>query len=303
MQRRHRAPGRRSGRLVRSTPGFEPVSAERCGHAADVRGHAGGAAACSGAPGWGPRGGCRPGAPQPPLLPGLPTHPPPPPPFTHWLPRHPILRDWPASWYHSLLLRRVCTSNTACKTPQWRVGGICGSCRRLSGRSPAGGGCGGCRPNKGRRGRLWLPQGFVCLMQISSRDEDFLIDTLALRAHIGAPAAPRLRRLPGEASLRAPPPALLPPRCMLFDSGKEARGETGPQPPHQRFHVRRRQRVERRVCGSRHRQGPPRRGPRHPVRRSPNSRAHTHAQHSISWARSPTLLARMTGQQERMAGS
>jgi len=27
-------------------------------------------------------------------------------------------------------------------------------------------------------------QGFVCLMQISTRSEDFIVDTLALRSHI-----------------------------------------------------------------------------------------------------------------------
>ena len=29
-------------------------------------------------------------------------------------------------------------------------------------------------------------QGFVCLMQLSTRHEDFVIDALALRSHIGA---------------------------------------------------------------------------------------------------------------------
>ena len=31
-----------------------------------------------------------------------------------------------------------------------------------------------------------LPQGFCCLMQLSTRSEDLIIDTLALRSHIGA---------------------------------------------------------------------------------------------------------------------
>jgi hypothetical protein len=32
-------------------------------------------------------------------------------------------------------------------------------------------------------------QGFVCLMQLSTRDEDFVIDALALRSQIGALSA------------------------------------------------------------------------------------------------------------------
>ena len=33
-------------------------------------------------------------------------------------------------------------------------------------------------------------QGFCCLMQLSTRQEDFLVDVLALRAHIGPVLAP-----------------------------------------------------------------------------------------------------------------
>lgn len=33
-------------------------------------------------------------------------------------------------------------------------------------------------------------QGFTCLMQLSTRQEDFIVDTLALRAHLGAALTP-----------------------------------------------------------------------------------------------------------------
>lgn len=33
-------------------------------------------------------------------------------------------------------------------------------------------------------------QGFTCLMQLSTREEDFVVDTLALRAHLGAALSP-----------------------------------------------------------------------------------------------------------------
>lgn len=33
-------------------------------------------------------------------------------------------------------------------------------------------------------------QGFTCLMQLSTREEDFVVDTLALRAHLGPALTP-----------------------------------------------------------------------------------------------------------------
>lgn len=33
-------------------------------------------------------------------------------------------------------------------------------------------------------------QGFCCLMQLSTREEDFLLDALALRSHLGPALAP-----------------------------------------------------------------------------------------------------------------
>ena len=33
-------------------------------------------------------------------------------------------------------------------------------------------------------------QGFTCLMQVSTREEDFIVDTLALRADLGAALTP-----------------------------------------------------------------------------------------------------------------
>lgn len=33
-------------------------------------------------------------------------------------------------------------------------------------------------------------QGFTCLMQLSTRAEDFVVDTLALRAHLGSALTP-----------------------------------------------------------------------------------------------------------------
>lgn len=38
-------------------------------------------------------------------------------------------------------------------------------------------------------------QGITCLMQISTRSEDFVVDTLALRSDLGAPSAPGLGSL------------------------------------------------------------------------------------------------------------
>lgn len=59
---------------------------------------------------------------------------------------------------------------------------------------------------EGRNDRLSLgPQGFCCLMQLSTRAEDFVVDALALRSHIGPLLGPifanpevRLRDAVGE---------------------------------------------------------------------------------------------------------
>lgn len=56
----------------------------------------------------------------------------------------------------------------------------------------------------------WLfVQGFVCLLQISTRREDFLIDTLALRSHIGVETQrPLSNRIMCMAGLNAAGPFL-----------------------------------------------------------------------------------------------
>jgi len=45
----------------------------------------------------------------------------------------------------------------------------------------------GARAQSGRRARA---QGFCCLMQLSTRAEDFVVDALALRSHIGPVLGP-----------------------------------------------------------------------------------------------------------------
>ncbi|KAJ7524753.1 hypothetical protein O6H91_17G019500 [Diphasiastrum complanatum] len=60
-------------------------------------------------------------------------------------------------------------------------------------------------------------QGFVCLMQISTRTEDFIIDTLALRSHIG----PCLRDIFASPSICKRDFGIY--MCNLFDSGQAAR--------------------------------------------------------------------------------